>query len=139
MEKHKNIYRLVPQPPLKKHNCEFIQLDINYFYPSKTKPILDKALYFAQEQMQICINQLNIIRRCRKSLIDSEDVWWKKWNDQRYNGKFWWSRVFEIIGIHIRHEISKITKKNDIGLYRDECVIILSNWNIRKKKIKPEN
>lgn len=42
------------------------------------------------------------------------------------------------MGIHLLHELSTIIVKKDIGLYRDESLIILRNVAGRKQT-KPEN
>ena len=65
-----------------KHQCVFIQLDIVEFYPSITEEILDKAISFAKQHVEITDDHLRIIKHCRKSLLfNNNDSWRKKDTD----------------------------------------------------------
>ena len=48
-----------------KSQCAFIQLDIIEFYPSVTETILDNALSFAKQLVEISDKDLRIIKHCR--------------------------------------------------------------------------
>ena len=52
-----------------KSQCKFIQLDIAEFYPSISEEILDNAILFAQQYINITEKDLRIIKHCRKSLL----------------------------------------------------------------------
>ena len=52
-----------------KSQCKFIQLDIAEFYPSVSEEILDNAILFAQQYINITEKDLRIIKHCRKSLL----------------------------------------------------------------------
>ena len=56
-----------------KSQCAFIQLDIMEFYPSITEKILDNALLFAKQHIEISDKDLRIIKHCRKSLLYHEN------------------------------------------------------------------
>jgi hypothetical protein len=58
-----------------KSSCSFIQMDINEFYPSITKTILDSAINFAKGITTI--NDLRTIYHCR-SLLYFDNEPWKK-------------------------------------------------------------
>ena len=49
--------------------CKFIKLDIAEFYPSISEEILDNAILFAQQYINITEKDLRIIKHCRKSLL----------------------------------------------------------------------
>ena len=52
-----------------KSQCKFIQLDITEFYPSISEEILDNAILFAQQYINIPEKDMCIIKHCRKSLL----------------------------------------------------------------------
>ena len=52
-----------------KSQCKFIQLDITEFYASVSGKILNNAVLFAQQYINIPEKDLRIIKHCRKSLL----------------------------------------------------------------------
>ena len=52
-----------------KHQCAFIKLDIVEFCRSITEEILDKAISFAKQHVEITDDHLRIKKDCRKSLL----------------------------------------------------------------------
>ena len=56
-----------------KSKCAFIQLDILEFYPSITETILDNALSFTKQHVEISDKDLQIMKHCRKSLLCHEN------------------------------------------------------------------
>ena len=63
-----------------KSQCAFIQLGIMKFYLSITETILDNALSFAKQHVEISDKDLRIIKHCRKSLFYHESEAQKKKN-----------------------------------------------------------
>ena len=61
MEKLEYGYKLVPFNQ-KKSQCAFIQLDIMEFYPSIMETILDNALSFAKQHVEISDKDLHVIK-----------------------------------------------------------------------------
>ena len=57
----------------KKSQCKFIQLDIAECYPSISEEILDNAILFAQQYIDIPEKDLRIIKHCRKSLLCNDN------------------------------------------------------------------
>ena len=121
-------------------------MDIKEFYPNITKQILDNALNFAMEHTTISENELRTINHCRKSLLFSNNVAWKK-NKSHDSfdvtmGSFDGAEICELVGIYILNDLSKITDKRNIGLYRDDGLAIFRNLkskdadSIRKEIIK---
>ena len=66
-----------------KSQCKFIQLDVAEFYPSMSEEILDNAILFAQQHINIPEKDLGIIKHCRKSLHNNNEPWKKK-NTESY-------------------------------------------------------
>ena len=120
---------------IKKH-CKFIQLEIKAFYPSITEETLNKALGFAGNYTKILIEDIHLIYHCIKSLLFfNNEAWKKKDTDSSFDvtmGSFDGAELCELIGIYIQSlltdSIELITKEN-IGLYRDNGLILLRNIN----------
>ena len=129
-----------------KQNSRFIQLDIKEFYPSITEKALNKAISFASEHTTITVETIRIIKHSRKSLLDHLDQSWKKKESNSCfdvtMGCFDGAEICELVGIYIQSILAKIISKNDMGLYRDNGLIVLKNKNgqqtdrTRKKIVK---
>ena len=116
-----------------KELCAFIQLDIKDFYPSITEKLLKKAISFAKQQVPISQQDIRIIHHCRKSLLfNEEEAWKKKENASCFDvtmGSFDGAEVCEMIGLYILSLLNKHLNKGDIGLYRDDGLVVLKNYN----------
>ena len=62
-------YRKAPPDHNKDDRCSFIKYDIREFYPSITERTLDRALDLAKEYMVIPLDKVEIIKHCRKTLL----------------------------------------------------------------------
>ena len=117
----------------KKQQCSFTQLDIKEFYPSITKTIFENALNFAKTQTTITRDEIRTITHCRKSLLFSGNETWVKKNSSNCfdvtMGSYDGAEICELVGLHILDELCKKLNKNDIGLYRDDGLILLRNKN----------
>ena len=56
-----------------KHQLTFLQFDIESFYPSITKELVNQAINFAQQFTQITENDINIIMHARKTFLFSSN------------------------------------------------------------------
>jgi len=116
-----------------KQKCSFIQLDIKEFYPSITKTIFDDALNFAKMITSITREEIRTIKHCRKSLLFSgNETWVKKNSNNSFDvtmGSYDGAEICELVGLYILDELSKKLNKNDLGLYRDDGLILLRNKN----------
>ena len=116
-----------------KGNCSFIQLDIKEFYPSITKTIFNDALNFAKMHTKIGRDEIRIIKHCRKSLLFSgNEAWVKKNSSNCFDvtmGSHDGAEICELVGLFILDTLSKKLNKNDIGLYRDDGLIVLKDKN----------
>ena len=123
-----------------KHSCSFVQLDIKEFYPSITKEILDAAINFAKSHTTITDKETRTILRCRKSLLFHKyETWKKKVNHECFDvtmGSFDGAEICELVGIYIINKLSSTVKKEEMGLYRDDGLIILRNYTKRTADIK---
>ena len=112
-----------------KHSCTFTQLDIKEFYPSITPDILDNAVSFAKQHVNINDDDIQIIKHCRKSLLFSNNSSWIKHstaeNFDVTMGSYDGAEVCELVGLFILSKLNNKIHKEDSGLYRDDGLFIL--------------
>ena len=112
-----------------KRHCTFLQFDIESFYPSITLELFNKAITYARGFIDIPDSDLDIILQARRTLLFHKDEPWTKKNDNddfdvpmgSYDG----AEVCELVGIFLLSELSNITNKKDVGLYRDDGLALL--------------
>ena len=70
---------------------------------------------------------------CRKSLLfDKETAWTKKNHSDMFDvtmGSFDGAEVCELIGLFLLNNLSEKYGKNNVGLYRDDGLVLLRNAN----------
>ena len=114
-----------------KHECRFVQMDIKEFYPAITKDTLTQALNFAQKHTTITNEDVRTIFHCRKSLLIFDKVTWnKKTSDDCFDvtmGSYDGAEICDLVGLFILSNLSELLEKRDIGLYRDDGLMILRN------------
>ena len=108
-------------------------MDIKDFYPSIGHKTLDMALLFAQDHIQIADDDLRLIKYCRKSLLfNNGETWKKKVSDSPFDvtmGSYDGAEICELVDIYILSHLTTFIGKNDVGLYRDDGLIILRQLN----------
>lgn len=106
-------------------------MDIKEFYPSITKETLSKAIDFAKKYTTITEKDTRTIFHCRKSmLIHNEGTWKKKTSHDCFDvtmGSYDGAEVCELLGLFILNNLSELIQKKDIGLYRDDGLMVLRN------------
>ena len=117
-------------------SCSFIQFDNKDFYSSITDNILHQTLKFTKQHININKNELRIINHCYKLLLFSDNKSWKKkTTDSCFEatmGSFDGSEICELVGLYIRSKVEKILSKSNFGLYRDDVLVLLGNFNDKK-------
>ena len=128
-----------------KERCKFLTFDVVDFYPSISEKLLDEAITFAKQFVEISNDDRRIIYHCRKSLLFSMDSTWIKKNGSLFDvtmGSYDGAEVCELVGLFILHQLSQLVGAKNIGLYRDDGLAILENASgptserIKKKIIK---
>ena len=113
-----------------------IQIDIKEFYPSITKEILEEAISFAKSFIDIDDNKIRTIKHCRKSLLFLNNIEWKKETTTSCFDVTMAScdaaEVCELVGTLILSKLGNIIGKKNIGLYRDDGLVVLRNMNARE-------
>ena len=116
-------------PDMQKHS--FASFHIYSFYPSIKESLLSKAISFAKNYTTISDKDVNIIMHCRKSLLfDNKTSWTKKNHSSMFDvtmGSFDGAEVCELIGLFLLNNLSEKYGKNNVGLYRDNGLVLLRN------------
>ena len=111
-----------------KNNYVFIKFDIAEFYPSISETILQTAILFAEDYVEITDEENRIIYHCRKSLLFyKNEPWRKKDSDSCLDvtiGSYDSAELCEFFGIYLSSQLCTIISKNDSGLYRDDGLMI---------------
>ena len=119
-----------------------MKFDIENFYPSITKELLQKALDYAQSITKIEKSDLEILYHSRKSLLFHGSECWIKKNNDLFDvtmGAFDGAEVCELVGLYLLSKIKDIIPQRQVGLYRDDGLGAIPNANgpkldrIRKK------
>ena len=108
---------------------KFVIID---FYPSISKSLLRKALYFAKIFTVVDEESLRIIMRSRKSLhvfFCDGNTWIKKGNHMFdvTMGSFDRAEVCELVGLLLLHKTKHLFGCNCVGLYGDDGLAVFNN------------
>ena len=104
-----------------KDRSTFIQFDIDKFYPSITEDLLNSALNWAMEHVEISDKDRNIILSTKQNLLYSEGVPWIKKNDGTCDvtmGSWDGAEVCDLIGLYLLSKCQHLGL--NLGLYRDD-------------------
>ena len=126
-----------------------MQFNIEEFYPSISKEVLQKAIKYAStlclNNVRISSEEINVIMHSRKSLLfDSNNIWIKKDSDLNFDvtmGSYDGAEICELVGLYILHVLGEKYRKDKVGLYHDDGLACFGNINgsqaerIRKKFI----
>ena len=118
---------------IKNKNCaSFIQFDIIDFYPSITENTLDKAIQFAATLTEITMLDIKIIKHCRRSVLKSGGHTWIKnnCNQHSFDGPMGaYALVADLIGLYILHILNRCLNNDDVGIYRDDGLMVVRDSN----------
>ena len=104
-------------------------MDIKEFYPSISEETLNKAINFAENHTSIFQESVRITKHYRKSLLFYNKEPWKKNEHDSSFEVTTGSYDCELIGIYIHSLLESALKKNQMGLFQDDGLIILRNTN----------
>ena len=117
----------------RKENCSFTKFDNEYFYPSISIALFNKAIEFAKETCVISNDGISNIMQARKALFHEQTPWIKKTGNENFDlpvSCFDGAEVFEPPGSYIfLSKLKVMMKKEDVGLYRDDG-FLQSLWPI---------
>ena len=107
-----------------------MQFDIESFYPSITRGLVNKAIEFAKTIVDIPDEDLSVVMQSRKTWFSDKVLWVKKERDEDFDVPMWCyngADVSEIVGSYILNLLSNILDKDLVGLYRDDGSAIVRN------------
>ena len=116
-----------------KSKARFIKFDIAEFYPSINQSLLESALNFALTKTTISDEAIEAIKLARKSLLfNQDDIWIKKGNNPLFDvtmGSYDGAEICELVGLYLLNKLTTIVEKGQIGLYRDDGLLVVHNAN----------
>ena len=111
-----------------KDDCTFISFDIVEYYPSISERLLERALDFAQQHVEISDDEICVIHNSRKSLLFSDDkTWIKKESKGMFDvtmGSHDGAEVCELVGMFALAQLPARYRKQNVGLYRDDGLAV---------------
>ena len=115
-----------------KSKATLIQFDIIDYYPSITKELLGKSIDFAKKYAYISQEDIDIIMACRKTILRNNKSDWVKKGNNNFDlpmGAYDSAQLSDLVGIYIIHSLGNIVPPSQIGLYRDDGLILVPNSN----------
>ena len=110
-----------------KSKSAFISFDVCEFYPSITEKLLDDALNFATNLIDITDEDRDIIMHTKQALLFHEgQPWAKKDNDSLFDitmGSYDGAETCELVGTYLLTQLPEALTSS-IGLYRDDGLAI---------------
>ena len=102
-------------------------MDIKDYYLSVTKETLDAAIVFAKTNINISNDDIRIIKHSRNSLQFHNTEAWQKKSESCFDvtmGSHDGAEVCELVGIFILSYLTKCINQTDVGLYRDDGLMV---------------
>ena len=107
--------------------------DIEEFYPSISKELLQKAMNHALTFVRINNEKIYLIMHSRKALLfDSNNIWIKKDDEPNFDvtmGSYDGVEICELVVLYILHVLGEKYGKYRIGFYRDDGLVCFGNIN----------
>lgn len=115
-----------------KNNCTLIQFDIENYYQSISKELFINALDFATHYTDITDEERNIILYAKKSVLIHKGEEWVKNSYDQFDitmGSLDSAESSDLIGLFILYNLTAHYEinTNDIGLYRDDGLMVIRN------------
>ena len=121
----------------KKYKLSFLQFDIENFYPSISEELLEKALNYASQFVDISPEDRKIILQSRKSTLYSKGEAWTKKGDSEFDvtmGSFDGAEICELVGLYLLSLLQDLGM--DVGLYRDDGMAVSKKTPFQMEKLK---
>ena len=117
-----------------KNDLTFMMFDIVEYYPSISSKLLEKSLKWAAQYTKISDIEYKTIMHARKSLLfDNHGIPWYKTNTTNAfdvtMGSYDGAEICDLVGLLILHTIRSKTHINNVGLYRDDGLVVLKKFS----------
>ena len=111
------------------------------FYPSITDDLLQRALDFASNYMNISSDDRQRIIRAKQSLLFNNEIPWQKRNSntlfdftmESYDG----AETCELVGCYLLSQLTQIPEIS-IGLFRDDGLAVINQAPQRIENVKKD-
>lgn len=124
-----------------KSDLAFICFDVVEFYPSISEALLNRALDFASEHLNISASERQTIINSKHSLLFSEGQPWEKRNSASNfdvtMGSYDGAETCELVGCYLLSQLKQIPGI-EIGLYRDDGLAVLNQTPREIERAKKE-
>ena len=125
LKQWKNVYSCIDWFKVLKNKkkLKFIIFDIKNFYPTITPELLEKALKWAEEFIDLTAEEKVIISETRKSLLVMKGSFWSKKQSPEFDvpmGGFDSAEICDIVGLFLLNELEKLKLNAEFGLYKDD-------------------
>ena len=124
-----------------KKNKKFIVFDVVNFYPSISAELMEAAIEWARNFIQISDSDKKIIMEAKKSLIFKNGEPWMKKGGSIFDvaqGSYDGAEACELVGLYILSMLENL--KINVGIYRDDGLAVTNSSprqvDILKKKIQ---
>ena len=107
-----------------KDKTNFIQGDIEAFYPNISEQLLDDALSWAKSHVNISADEIEIIKKTKQNLLFSDEKPWVKKDNSECDvtmGSWDGAEVCELVGLYLLSQVQHL-KRNNFGMYRDDVL-----------------
>ena len=124
-----------------KSDLAFICFDVVEFYPSISEALLNRALDFASEHLNISACERQTIINSKHSLLFSEGHPWEKRNSTSNfdvtMGSYDGAETCELVGCYLLSQLKQLPGI-EIGLYRDDGLAVLNQTPREIERAKKE-
>ena len=106
-----------------KQNLSFLQFDIDSYYPSITPQLLDRALDWASELVNVSREDRELFHQTKDSLLYDRGTVWVKKGEQSFDvtmGSWDGAETCDIVGLFLLSQLKHLPVK--LGLYRDDAL-----------------
>ena len=123
---------------LEKYKYKFIKFDIVEFYPSISEELLDKAIKFSRQYIDVNEEEIKIVKHAAKSVLFSDGVVYKKNRKKEESlfditmGGYHGAEVCELVGLYMLDSLNKVIPDGRVGLYRDDGLAAVEVKNGRQ-------
>ena len=122
-----------------KKSKKFIQFDVVNFYPSISSELLEAAIDWARQFVNISDSEKQILLESKKSLIFLNGKPWVKKGESEFDvaqGSYDGAEACELVGLYI---LSKLQDLNlNVGIYRDDGLACTGSTPRQVEKLKKQ-
>ena len=125
LKQWKNVYSCIEWFKLLKNkkNLSFIIFDIVSFYPSISLELLEEAIEWAKQFVDVTDEERKIILESRKTLLAMKNSFWTKKQNPDFDvsmGSFDSAEICDLVGLFLLSKLEDLKVNAQFGLYKDD-------------------